>query len=64
MVLAAVIEGMTLVAFIAIFNGGYARRQNGWKILSLLLFLIGNLLSCICQAYTDIEGLHNYQRLY
>jgi hypothetical protein len=40
-VLAAVIEGMTMVAFLAVFNGGYARRLNGWKVLSPLLFLIG-----------------------
>jgi hypothetical protein len=39
--LAAVIEGMTMVAFLAVFNGGYARRLNGWKVLSPLLFLIG-----------------------
>ena len=39
--LAAVIEGMTLVAYIAVFNGGYARRLNGWKVLSLLHTLIG-----------------------
>jgi hypothetical protein len=33
---------MTLVAYIAVFNGGYARRLNGWKALSLLHTLIGN----------------------
>jgi len=32
---------MTLVAYIAVFNGGYARRLNGWKALSLLHTLIG-----------------------
>ena len=39
--LAAFIEGMTLVAYIAVFNGVYARRLNGWKVLSLLHTLIG-----------------------
>jgi hypothetical protein len=36
-----VIEGMTFVAFLAVFNGGYVRRLNGWKLLCGLLFLIG-----------------------
>ena len=53
--LAAVIEGMTLVAFLAVFNGGYSRRLNGWKVLSALLLLIGSSCEYIndrCDAVT------------
>ena len=44
-ILAAVLEGICFVGFLAVFNGGYARRQSGWKILSVLLFLIGTPLA-------------------
>jgi hypothetical protein len=43
MILSALLEGMTFIAYLAIFSGGYARRQNGWRILSFLLFLIGRV---------------------
>ena len=39
--LAAVLEVLTLIAYLAVFNGGYVRRQNGWKVLCLLHLLIG-----------------------
>jgi hypothetical protein len=44
-ILAACLEAVCLVGFLAVFNGGYARRQTGWKILSFLLFLIGITLA-------------------
>ena len=42
-ILAAVLEGICLVGFLAVFNGGYTRRQTGWKILSFLLFFVGTI---------------------
>jgi len=42
-ILSSVLEGMTLIAYLVVFNGGYVRRQNGWKVLSFLLLLIGEL---------------------
>ena len=44
-ILAACLEAVCFVGFLAVFNGGYARRQTGWKILSFLLFLIGIILA-------------------
>lgn len=40
-VLGALLEGITFVAYLAVFNGGYVRKQTGWKVLSFLLLLIG-----------------------
>ena len=55
--LAAVIEGMTLVAYIAVFNGGYARRLNGWKALSLLHSLIGTIPKLSLPSPTQTQFL-------
>lgn len=40
---AIVIEGMTLIAYIVILAGGKQKREQGWKILSGLHFLVGTL---------------------
>lgn len=47
-ILAAVLEGITLVAYLMVFNGGYVRRLNGWKVLSLLHLLIGIIYKREC----------------
>ena len=36
---AVVLEGMTLVAYVAILAGGRQKRESGWKVLSFLLML-------------------------
>ena len=41
LLLAVILQGMTLAAYIAVFNGGYTRILNGWKVLALLHVLIG-----------------------
>jgi len=40
---AVVMEGMTLIAYIVILAGGKQKREQGWKILSGLHFLVGGL---------------------
>jgi len=40
---AVVMEGMTLIAYIVILAGGKQKREQGWKILSGLHFLVGAL---------------------
>jgi hypothetical protein len=36
------LSGIVLVAYTAIFTGGYKKRDSGWKILSFLIGLNGN----------------------
>lgn len=38
---ALVLQGMNMVAFAVILAGGRAKRENGWKMLSLLLAING-----------------------
>jgi len=47
-ILAAVLEGMTLVTYLVVFNGGYVRKLNGWRVLSLLHLLIGIIHESVC----------------
>lgn len=42
---AVVLEGMSIVAYIIILGGGKRLRENGWRVLSLLI-----ILSAIVQA--------------
>ncbi|MCJ1226212.1 hypothetical protein MMC12_002861 [Toensbergia leucococca] len=42
---AVVMEGMTLIAWLVILAGGKQKRETGWKILSLLLLVVG-LIQC------------------
>ena len=46
---AVVMEGMTLVAYIVLIAGGKQKREQGWKIICGLLFLVG-LLQCASMA--------------
>lgn len=38
---AVVLEGMTLIAYLLIMLGGKQKRQQGWKVLSGCLVLVG-----------------------
>jgi hypothetical protein len=40
-----VLEGMSIVAYVIILGGGKRLRENGWRVLSLLI-----ILSAIVQA--------------
>lgn len=42
---AVVLQGMSIVAYLIILSGGKRLRENGWRILSLLI-----ILSAIIQA--------------
>ncbi|PWY90921.1 hypothetical protein BO70DRAFT_425851 [Aspergillus heteromorphus CBS 117.55] len=42
---AVVLEGMSMVAFLIVLSGGKRLRENGWKVLSLLI-----ILSAVVQA--------------
>ncbi|KAI9789095.1 MAG: hypothetical protein M1816_006345 [Peltula sp. TS41687] len=44
-----VLQGMTLVAYIAILAGGRQKRETGWRILSSFLLLTG-LVQCASMA--------------
>jgi len=46
---AVVLEGMTLVAYIAILVGGRQKRETGWKVLSFLLLLTA-VVQCASMA--------------
>jgi len=46
---AAVLELVTLVAYVVVIAGGKQQRENGWKVLSFLLFLVG-VLQCASMA--------------
>lgn len=46
---AAVLEGVTLVAFAVVMFGGRQKREGGWKILAGLLGALG-LLQCAGMA--------------
>ncbi|KAI9805671.1 MAG: hypothetical protein M1833_005164 [Piccolia ochrophora] len=55
---AVVLEGMTLVAFIAILAGGRQKRETGWKILSFLL-LLGSVVQCAGMAIVSYLFEHD-----
>lgn len=42
---AVVLEGMSMVAYVIILSGGKRLRENGWRLLSILI-----ILSVILQA--------------
>ena len=42
---AVVLEGMSIVAYLIILGGGKRLRENGWRVLSLLI-----ILSAVVQA--------------
>lgn len=46
---AVVMEGMTLVAYVVLLSGGKQKREQGWKVICGLLFLVG-LLQCAGMA--------------
>lgn len=46
---AVVIEGMTLVVYIVTLAGGKQKREQGWRVLSGLLVLVG-LIQCAAMA--------------
>ncbi|KAL9046083.1 MAG: hypothetical protein Q9214_000993 [Letrouitia sp. 1 TL-2023] len=46
---AVVIEGMTLIVYIVTLAGGKQKREQGWKVLSGLLVLVG-LIQCAAMA--------------
>ncbi|KAH8685763.1 hypothetical protein BGZ60DRAFT_523044 [Tricladium varicosporioides] len=46
---AAVLELVTIVAYLVILNGGKQKRETGWRILSFLLFLVG-IVQCAGMA--------------
>jgi hypothetical protein len=43
-ILTAVLQLITLVAYSAVLHGNYFRRQQGWKMISLFHVLIGIFL--------------------
>lgn len=46
---AVVLEGMTLAAFLTIIGGGVEKRSKGWKVLCLLLGIVG-IVQCTAMA--------------
>ncbi|CAG8951015.1 hypothetical protein HYFRA_00006412 [Hymenoscyphus fraxineus] len=46
---AAVLELVTLVAYLVVINGGKQKREAGWKVLSFLLVLVG-VVQCASMA--------------
>jgi len=40
---AAVLECVTVVAYVVVIAGGKQKRENGWKVLAGLLVLVGAL---------------------
>jgi len=54
---AAVLEVVTLVAFLVIIAGGRQKRENGWKVLVGLLALVG-LAQCF--AMSTVSYLYDY----
>ncbi|KAI9849972.1 MAG: hypothetical protein M1838_006230 [Thelocarpon superellum] len=46
---AVVLEGMTLVAYVAIMGGGRQKRETGWKVLSFLMVLTA-VVQCASMA--------------
>jgi len=57
MAFALVLEGMNMVAFIVILAGGRAKRENGWKMISLLL-LVNVAVQCV--AVSLVTYLYDY----
>lgn len=45
----AVMELATLVAYLVIIIGGRQKREQGWKLLTLLLVIIG-VAQCFCMS--------------
>lgn len=46
---AAVMELVTLVAYVVVLAGGKQKRENGWKVLAFLLAVVG-ALQCASMA--------------
>lgn len=46
---AAVLELVTIVAYVVVLAGGKQKRENGWKVLSFFLLVVG-LLQCASMA--------------
>lgn len=44
-----VLQGMTLVAYVAMLAGGRQKRETGWKVLACFLLLTG-LVQCASMA--------------
>jgi len=54
---AAVLELATLIAYLVIIIGGRQKRENGWKILVILLAVIG---AAQCFAMSTVSYLYDY----
>lgn len=46
---AAVLELVTIMAYVVVLAGGKQKRENSWKVLSFLLVVVG-LLQCASMA--------------
>lgn len=46
---AVVMEGVTLIAFLVVIAGGRQKREQGWKVLTGLLLLVG-MVQCAGMA--------------
>jgi hypothetical protein len=53
---AAVLELVTIVAYVVVLAGGKQKRESGWKVLSFLLVAVG-LLQCASMAIVVCEIL-------
>lgn len=53
---AAVLELVTIVAYVVVLAGGRQKRENGWRVLSFLLVVVG-LLQCASMAIVVRENL-------
>lgn len=58
---AAVLELATIVAYAVVLMGGKQKREEGWKVLAVLLVLVG-LLQCasmsivVCSTERGFSG--------
>lgn len=56
---AAVVELVTVVAYVVVLFGGKQKRETGWKILAFMLVLVGLVqaasmsivVRCVCFKY-------------
>ena len=57
---AAVLELVTLVAYIVVLLGGKQKREVGWKVLAFMLMLVG-VVQCAAMAIV-VSGLEEKLR--
>ena len=46
---AAVLEMVTIIAYVTIIGGGKQKRETGWKVLAFMLVLVG-VVQCASMA--------------